>query len=237
MFKLFFQSYKWLFFAPYFALNTVVVCSLITQACKINPRWANRILASYWAKSSLLLTPACVKVTGRENICEGQSYVVVANHTSQYDILALYGWLGIELKWVMKEELRKVPTLGTACAAMGHVFIDRAKPKAAAMALKKGQEDLMPGESLIFFPEGSRSNNGAIGGFKRGAFVCAKELNLPILSITIKGSEKILPSNTLDLMPGKVEIIIHPPIEQAAVASATATHLRNTSRQAIASSL
>ena len=215
----------------------MIVCSLITQVCKISPRWASRVLASYWARSSLLPTPACVKVIGRGHIQQGQSYIVVANHISQYDILALYGWLDIDLKWVMKEELRKVPTLGTACDAMGHVFIDRSKPKAAAAALKKGQDELKPGESLIFFPEGSRSENGVTGGFKRGAFVTAKELNLPILPVTVKGTETILPSNTLDLMPGTVEITIHPPISQTTVETSNATQLRSLSRDAVISAL
>ncbi len=237
MFKLLYQPYKWLFFVPYFALNTVVICSIITQVCKLSPQWANRVLARYWAKSSLLLTPATVDIKGTEYISAGQSYIVVANHASQYDILALYGWLNIRQKWVMKEELRKVPTLGKACESMGHVFIDRAKPKAAAAALQKGQDELLEGESLIFFPEGSRSENGSLGGFKRGAFVVAKEMQLPILPITVKGTESILPSNTLNLMPGRAEITIHQPIAAEVVKESTATALRSSARSVIASAL
>ncbi len=72
-----------------------------------------------------------VKVHGRENINPQQSYVIVSNHQSHYDVFVLYGWLGIDFKWVMKQELRKVPGLGIGCEKVGHIFIDRSNTERA----------------------------------------------------------------------------------------------------------
>jgi glycine cleavage system H protein len=65
-------------------------------------------------------------VEGKQHARQSQSYVVVANHESQYDILLLYGWLDLDLKWVMKQELRKVPGIGIGCEKVGHIFVAQA---------------------------------------------------------------------------------------------------------------
>ena len=76
-----------------------------------------------WSRFNAWITPMLVTTRGLEKIDRKQSYVVVSNHQSQYDIFVLYGWLGIDFKWVMKQELRKIPGLGIACEKIGHIFI------------------------------------------------------------------------------------------------------------------
>jgi 1-acyl-sn-glycerol-3-phosphate acyltransferase len=182
-------------------------------------------------------TPAQVRVHGLEHLQEGQSYVVVANHLSQFDILALYGWLDLDLKWVMKKELRKVPVLGAACAAMGHVFIDRKDTEQAVNTLKEARARLHDGTSVLFFPEGTRSPDGRMSPFKKGAFMMAKDIELPILPLTLIGTEKVLPNGGFDLLPGTIDLVIHAPISAQDVKSASAMALRLESQNRIASAL
>jgi 1-acyl-sn-glycerol-3-phosphate acyltransferase len=153
-----------------------------------------------------------VKVIGRRNVDPLQSYVIVSNHQSQYDIFVLYGWLNIDFKWVMKQELRKVPAIGISCERLGHIYVDRSNREAALSSINAAKQRIVDGTSVLFFPEGTRSRDNRMRPFKKGAFRMALDLQLPILPITIQGTRYILPSDTLDLYPGRATMIIHPPI-------------------------
>jgi len=216
MLTLLYPIYRWLIFVPFFLINTAVLSSLCVLFSLVNQRFASRFIASPWAASSFLASLSRVRLSGAEYIDAKQSYVVVANHLSQFDILVLYGWLNLDLKWVMKKELRKVPFIGFATAAMGHIFLDRQNTQKAYESLQALKQTLPAGTSILFFPEGTRSN-GVMKRFKRGAFSTAKALDLPILPITLKGTEKILPNGTLKLMPNVADLVLHKPIPLEAV--------------------
>jgi 1-acyl-sn-glycerol-3-phosphate acyltransferase len=138
--------------------------------------------------------------------------VIVANHQSHYDIFLLYGWLGVDFKWVMKQELRKAPMIGVACDRLGHIFVDRSDRQAAIASLQTAKERIRNGTSVFFFPEGTRSRSGDLRAFKKGAFRMALDLDLPILPITLVGTRRIMPPDSLDIFPGKARMIIHPPV-------------------------
>jgi 1-acyl-sn-glycerol-3-phosphate acyltransferase len=154
-----------------------------------------------------------VTVLGREHIEKKKSYIVVSNHQSHYDIFVLYGWLGIDLKWVIKKELRKVPVFGYAAEKGGNVLIDRSNPKEAYADLERARSRITGGTSLIILPEGTRSRDGSLGDFKKGAFQIALDLGLPILPVNITGTRRILPPGTFDLFPGRAVMRIHEPVE------------------------
>ncbi|HSO21242.1 MAG TPA: lysophospholipid acyltransferase family protein, partial [Desulfosarcina sp.] len=137
---------------------------------------------------------------------------IVSNHQSHFDIFVLYGWLDIDFKWVMKQELRKVPVIGIACERLGHIYVDRSNREAALASINAAKQRIVDGTSVLFFPEGTRSRDNRMRPFKKGAFRMALDLQLPILPITIQGTRDILPSDTLDLFPGRVTMTIHPPI-------------------------
>jgi 1-acyl-sn-glycerol-3-phosphate acyltransferase len=165
-----------------------------------------------WARINALAAPMLLTISGREHIDRSQSYVVVCNHQSLFDVLALYGWLGVDFRWVMKQELRKVPGLGAACESLGHIYIDRSNYRAALASVEDAKRRIVGGTSVLFFAEGTRSRDGSLGTFKRGAFRFALDLALPILPVTILGTRKILPPDGTDLMPGRARLIIHPPV-------------------------
>lgn len=140
-----------------------------------------------WSRSFGWMLFLPVTITGKENIKPGQSYVFVANHQSMLDVWIIYGWLPVIFKWLMKAELRKVPFVGFACKAAGHVFVDRSSPMAAKKSLEDVEKVLTNGICTVIFPEGTRTLNGEVGRFKRGAFQIALELNLPIIPISLSG--------------------------------------------------
>lgn len=140
-----------------------------------------------WSRSFGWMLFLPVTITGKENIKFGQSYVFVANHQSMLDVWIIYGWLPVIFKWLMKAELRKVPFVGSACKAAGHIFVDRSSPMAAKKSLEEVEKALTNGICTVIFPEGTRTLNGEVGRFKRGAFQIALELNLPIIPISLSG--------------------------------------------------
>jgi len=238
MLRILYQPYKWLIFAPYLAVSTLFFGSLtVVLAVVTNPRITSFICGTVWSRLNGYLTPIRVRVTGRGNIDPTQSYVIVANHQSQYDIFVLYGWLGIDFKWVMKQELRKVPGIGICCEKVGHIFIDRSNHEKAVASLRAAKEKIVNGTSVIFFPEGTRSRDGSLGVFKKGAFKMALDLRLPILPITIVGTRDILPTDTVDLFPGCARMIIHKPIDIAGYTNDNLGELVDRARGVIESGL
>jgi len=154
-----------------------------------------------------------VKVEGREYIRKNTSYVVISNHQSVYDIFLIYGWIGIDIKWVMKKELGKLPGIGYGSRKVGHIFLDRSNSRVAVESLNEAKRKLVNGTSVVMFPEGTRSDSGTPGVFKRGAFKLAIDLGLPILPLTLVGTKDILPNRSFNLMPGIVKMIIHEPMD------------------------
>ncbi|HOO70343.1 MAG TPA: lysophospholipid acyltransferase family protein [Spirochaetota bacterium] len=166
-----------------------------------------------WARLNSLVTPMSVEVIGEENVKNDQSYIIVANHQSQYDIFVVYGWFPGDFRWVMKKELRKAPVIGYFCEKAGHVYIDRSNTEAALQSINEAKSRISGGTSILFFPEGTRSPEAKLLPFKKGAFKFALDMGLPVLPVTIIGTKYILPNNTLALFPGKATMIIHKPID------------------------
>ncbi|NRA41994.1 MAG: 1-acyl-sn-glycerol-3-phosphate acyltransferase [Pseudomonadales bacterium] len=208
--------YKYLFFFPFFAIMTATLAYVCVFVCLFSQRIASRYIARFWARATYRLSFSRLRIVGQEHLDPKRSYVVVVNHMSVFDILVLYGYLDLDLRWVMKKELRKMPFLGWATAALGHIFMDRSNSQKAFETLRALKQTLPESCSILFFPEGTRSN-GELKRFKRGAFNTAKTLEFAVLPITLNGTEKIMPSNTLELHPGLTEIIIHPAISEQQV--------------------
>jgi 1-acyl-sn-glycerol-3-phosphate acyltransferase len=208
-----YKLYAWLVFAPIMGLSTVILGSAVLPLLFfLPPAVVARLCGRSWARLNSFVTPMRVTVEGREHIDPRQSYVIVSNHQSHFDIFVLYGWLDIDFKWVMKQELRRVPVIGIACERLGHIYVDRSRHEAALASINAAKSRIVDGTSVIFFPEGTRSRDGQLRAFKKGAFKLALDLGLPILPVTITGTRKVLPSDTLDLFPGSVRMIIHPPV-------------------------
>lgn len=233
-----YQLYFWPVFVP-LTLVITLVAGLLTACFStwVSPSFASRHFARNWARILAWLTPMRVSIVGAEHAEPTRSYVVVCNHQSQYDILALYGFLDLDFKWVMKQELRKIPGLGIGCEKAGHIFIDRANPRRARAAVAEALARLGNGVGILFFPEGTRSRDGQLLPFKKGAFRLAIEQELPLLPVTVVGTRDIMPAKTLRVFPGRATLVIHPAIETRGLSSAQIDDLMAQAQQTIASAL
>lgn len=109
------------------------------------------------------------------------------------DVWTIYGWLPVIFKWMMKKELEKMPFIGSGCKAAGHIFVDRSNPRAAVRSIKDIEATLKDGVCTVIFPEGTRSKTGVMGPFKRGAFMIAEHVNLPVIPISLSGCYEAWP--------------------------------------------
>ena len=191
--KPFYIIYQYLIAWPILCVLTVFTA--VFTVCTVHWRNAEFVhkVQQFWSRSFLWLMFLPVTVEGAEHIRQGQSYVFVSNHQSMFDVWLIYGWLPMIFKWLMKAELRKVPFVGIGCKAAGHIFIDRRNAKAAVESLHEVEKQLVNGVSTVIFPEGTRSLNGEVGRFKRGAFQIAIDLGLPVIPLSLDGCFEALP--------------------------------------------
>lgn len=184
-----------IFIAFPIALLLTIITSVVTSIGCImgNGHFWGYWPAHLWAAAMLKVMLIPVKVEGRERLKKNQSYVFVSNHQGSFDIFLIFGHLGRNFKWMMKHQLRKVPFVGYACEKSHHIFVDRRTPGKVKETYKRARHTLKDGMSLVVFPEGSRSFTGHMGIFRRGAFMLADELQLPVVPLTINGSFDVLP--------------------------------------------
>ena len=204
--------WTWFVFIPYLALSTIIWGLFAVIISLFSPKLAFHC-GTIWSRCLCWVNLTRVKLRGKENALRDRSFIIMSNHQSHFDVLAFYGHWGRQFRWVLKEELRKVPGLGWYCVAGGHVFIDRSSPAKAIASLNKAKTLLEGGISVMIFPEGTRSDDGRIRDFKKGGFMLALDLGLPILPVSISGSRHVLPDKTLKLFPGTITITVRPPVE------------------------
>lgn len=191
--------------------------------------------ALVWCRFMCLLFFIPVKVKGRENVDYSKNHVFVANHQGMFDIFVLYGYINQNFKWMMKDSLRKVPLLGVACEKTDHIFVNRTTPQKDLF--RKAQKIIAGGKSMTIFAEGTRSDNGKLGRFKKGAFVVAGLTRADVIPIAIEGSYDILPKGSIFVHWSPVTVTFHKPIEAKGKGSEAVDYLLEETRAAIAKTL
>ena len=168
-------------------------------------------IASLWGKSLLMIVPGWkILLEGKENIPKDkETFIITANHESATDILGLY-FLGIQFRWLAKIEAFRIPVVGTAMRWAGYIPIIRGQRESHAKALDQCRKLLYNQTPVLFFPEGTRSTTGKPKNFKIGAFLLAKECQLPILPIVLYGAGKLLKKHSIAPKAATVHIKILP---------------------------
>jgi 1-acyl-sn-glycerol-3-phosphate acyltransferase len=148
-----------------------------------------------------------------ENILSDRPQIFVSNHQGYFDIFALSGYLPVQIRWIAKSSLFKIPFLGWAMMAAGYIPVERDNRKKAYEAFNKTLEKIKEGCSIIIFPEGTRSEDGEIGPFKKGSNLIASRTKSPMVPVTIIGSGDIIKKGSARINPGSIRVIISPPVE------------------------
>ena len=188
------------------ALITIVGC-----ACG-GGRWWGYYPEILWSRIVLALTLVRVRVRHVGKLDRNTSYVFVANHQSAYDIFTVYGYLGHNFRWMMKQSLRKIPLIGYSCEKSGQIYVDNSSPSATRHTMEEAEKRLARGMSIVVFPEGARTHTGKIRRFKKGAYRLAMEFNLPVVPVTIDGAYDVMPRFKKLPHWGTITLTVHEPI-------------------------
>lgn len=170
-------------------------------------------LARTYSKTVLWVSGVKVESVGTENFGKNQSYIYVSNHASGFDIPAVIAGIPDQIRIVYKKELEKIPFFGWGLKyGKTYIAIDRQKGTEAARSLEEAAEKIRTGASVLLFAEGTRTLDGKLQPFKRGAFNLAVKAGVPVIPLTINGSYKILPKKKFRLVPGRITLVIDKPI-------------------------
>jgi len=220
------------FLIPAIAVYTIVLgtVSLASTLVDRSGDFGHRC-ARAWAWLILRTTGVDVELRGREHLPSSGSVVVAANHQSIYDIPILFASLPLQLRIVAKASLGNFPFLGWHLQRTGHLLVDRRNP--GASILRKMARLIGGARSLIVFPEGTRSVDGAVARFKAGMFLLAIDSQLPVLPVSIAASRFVMRKGRLMVCPGRVTVTIHAPLETSAVGRAQAREFAERVREAV----
>lgn len=190
-------------------------------------------ISKLWAYIMLAVSFVHTEIKNKNKILKETSYIIISNHQSHYDIIALVITLGIQYRWIIKKEILKLPIFGYALYASRNIFIDRSNTTSAIESINNGFDRLPKGVSVMVFAEGTRSPDGQIHEFKKGGFVMAVQRKIPILPVTVNGSRRIMRKGSFTLWPGKIQIVIGDPIDTSGYTTDTVQNLINKTRQTI----
>jgi 1-acyl-sn-glycerol-3-phosphate acyltransferase len=197
---------------------------------------AVRALGRTWVGWILRTFGVRVEAGGLEHVPTHAPAIFMCNHQSLVDIAAVVATLPASVSWrfVAKKELVRVPIFGWCLVATGQIIVDRGNRERAVASLRRGAERIRGGASVIVFPEGTRSPTGSLRPFKSGPFHLAVEAQVPIVPITVSGSQRITPKGSLHVHAGTVKIQFGRPIPTRGVTLAERAALKARVRAAIA---
>ena len=238
--KYLYRLYQLIVALPIFLVASIVTSLTTMIGCRLgNGHFWGYYPGKWWAQFIVRILLLPVKVEGRANLQKGQSYVFVANHQGSFDIFLIYGFLCRNFKWMMKRQLRQMPFVGKACESAHHIFVDKRGPSKIRETYDRARRTLQGGMSLVVFPEGARSFTGHMGVFKRGAFMLADDIELPVVPLTINGSFDIMPRQR-DMRWVKwhpLRLTIHKPIQPIGKGTENIKYLEEESYKAVMSGL
>ena len=169
--------------------------------------------ARWWCRLIAWSIFARITIHGTEHVHADHAYVYMANHSSLIDTPALFAYLPHPFRIMAKRELFYIPFMGWHLWTAGHFPIDRRNARRTVRSIRRVIDGVRAGRSLAVFPEGTRTRDGQLQEFKQGAFKIALKAGVPIVPVAIRGTFTLLPRTTLAPKPGRVDVILSPPIE------------------------
>jgi len=192
--------------------STVLYSSLALITFPLNRRLA-RYLGACWNRQLLFVAGVRVKARGIEQLDSSKRYVFIANHQSHIDIPVLYSTMPVNLSFIAKKELFRIPFFGWALWALGHIWIDRSNARKAHASINRAVSRLQNEHtSLVLFPEGTRSSDGTMGQLKQGSFSLVLKAGVEVVPVVIHDSIRIVKKHSKKFNSGTVHVTILPSI-------------------------
>jgi 1-acyl-sn-glycerol-3-phosphate acyltransferase len=213
--------------------STVIIAALLRRphhSASVYERAAHN-----WAGLLLKAAGVTVSVEGTERLSQTQAQIIISNHQSWFDILAVFYVLPVEVRFVAKKELFAIPFFGSVLHALGHVRLDRTNLKQAITAYEKASAYIREQRlSVLVFAEGTRSRTGLLQPFKTGPFVLAIESGAPVVPVYVAGTFGILPKGSIRVRPSEVHVTVAAPLATTGLTVEDRGALRDRAREAIA---
>ncbi len=168
---------------------------------------------TWGAKSGVQLAGVRVETVGLDRIDSARSYIFMTNHASNLDPPIQIPRIPRRTSVMVKKELFKVPILGRAMRMGSLVPVDRGNREAGIEAVTAAKAVVGQGLNMTIYVEGKRSSDGKLLPFKKGPFYLAMECGVPVVPMTIVGTQHAMPKGRFAIKPGTVQVIFHPPIE------------------------
>jgi len=200
---------------------------LVLALLRAPRRWIDRLYTAF-GDLGVLIGGTTIETHGLEHVRPGVSYVVVANHESDWDPIVLFAALrALPMRAVVKDEMMRVPLLGRALALSGNVRVTRDGALGDVERLRTVMADRPSDVSILFYAEGTRSRDGSLRPFKKGPFVTAIANGLPVLPVATAGTFRIWPPVSVQLRRGPVVVCVGTPIETKGLGAADRDALRD----------
>lgn len=167
----------------------------------------------FWGKLTCRLGGAQVTVQDRSDLDPDQAVLLVSNHQGDFDIPMLLAYSGRQIAFVAKKELAHLPLISRWMRLLGCIFLDREDRRKQVKQVRQIVSQLERGLSMVIFPEGTRSQGGAMRPFAAGSLNIAEKAGVPILPVTLVDTHKLFPKGGLLLPGAKVSVILHPTID------------------------
>lgn len=221
----------WIFVSTIVMGSYAIVATLLTRSGRSIDR-----VGRVWARWIVRACGIDLRVEGLERLQPGQSYVLISNHLSNFDIWCTLASMPFTVRFVAKKELLRLPVFGQALALSDHIVIDRQNPEEAIAKINAAATGTPDGIGILFYAEGTRSRDGKIHEFKKGGVTLAMRTGLPIVPMTVSGTRKFLPRGCAVIRPGgQVRLVIGEPIPTVGVSYEEREALNERVRAAVVS--
>ena len=199
-----------------FVVATFVFSVLAVLSGPFSPRGdAVLALARVWGRLVLAVPGVEMEVSVRERLDPRRPYVFMANHASMIDIFAMFVALPVPFRFIAKKQLGWIPIFGWAMWAGRFIFIDRQNAVAARRSIEEAARRIKGGQSVVIYPEGTRTRDGHLRAFKKGGFHLAIDSGADIVPVAIHGSRALMPRGAMLIRAGKIRLELDAPISTA----------------------
>jgi 1-acyl-sn-glycerol-3-phosphate acyltransferase len=221
-----------------FVVETIVL-SIVAVLSALWDRSGETVfkIAQFWSRLVLGVPGVKLKVEQRTPLDPKRSYVFMGNHASMIDIWAVFIGAPVSFRFIAKKQLARIPLFGWAMWAGRFIFIDRQNAAAARRSIDEAARRIKAGQSVVIFPEGTRTRDGRLRPFKKGGFHLAIDSGADIVPMAIHGSRALMPRGAMLLRPGVVRLELGEPIPTAGLGAADRDRMLRLVRERIAAML